>query len=357
MPKYQHLRLKLPSLSQWNKGQPDESEKWCGRTAGSMIHNYYVATRDPGGVAAAHDLLITNNQDGPTCDLVYRGGSLANQVAVPGYNLLVPVMRVKKSTWLREKLFPESDGARASILAGHPLDEKDVIAKVDKILRALEAFNPVLIWTGLSSSDGVSRPVRHLVCVSGYRVDPDGALWLHIDDPSSTAYADGKLRPLPLEGLIDGAKLLGIPDAIMQMEPDTKADDRPGRRYWLRAAVLFRPNQHSVNSTTDFWCDHQDSPGFEVAYTLEAEPRGSMVELPGDPRYPVSVSDREIAALWNAVARSGDPYPLSARRSWHNGIHIPKLNADERVYTMAPGRAVIAWFPEREPGNPIAAWS
>src|SRR5688572_13556032 len=107
MPKYPYLRLKVPSLSQWNKGQPEQSQVWCGRTAGAMMYNYYVATRDPGGVAAAYDLLITNNQDGPTCDLVFRGGPNANQVAVPGYNLLVAVMPLKLAgKWASEKLFP-----------------------------------------------------------------------------------------------------------------------------------------------------------------------------------------------------------------------------------------------------------
>ena len=43
-------------------------------------------------------------------------------------------------------------------------------------------FNPVLAYTGLSANAG--RP-RHIVVVSGYRVGPEGNLWLLIDDPGS----------------------------------------------------------------------------------------------------------------------------------------------------------------------------
>ncbi len=351
-----YLRLLIPTLSQGNDHDP-KSAVWCGRTASAMIQNYYIAARN-GGIEAARDLLVINNQDPAVANLAFRGGPKKNQVAVDGYNLVAGIQQQKQEKWVEHHLFPVNDGARAKILGGEPLTEEEIEARLDPILNGLEAFNPAIIYTGLSSSDGTKRPVRHLVCVSGYRRDLSGALWLHIDDPSSTAFdANGELKPLSLERVMEASKLAGIPDAIQQEHPDMLHHERPGRRYWLRAAVLFQPNRHSVHSKTDLWCDHADSKGFRVYVNHVLEPRGPMVEVAADPRYPVSLPEGAdvIGALWEAVAGSGDPYPLSARRSWHNGIHIPEtpgVTTDRNVYAAAPGRVVLAWFPERKPDQP-----
>jgi hypothetical protein len=384
--KYPYLRLKIPSLHQTND-QATDSDVWCGRTVAAMICNYYIATADPGGAEAVKSELVINQRDKPVYDLVFAGGPRANQIAVKDFLLLDAIQQFKKDGWEEHLLFPTeahiaalkierkdawqlcklaatSDAQRAEIFAGKALPEAEVQQRLIPVIRSLEAFNPVMIYTSLSSStDGNNRRVRHLVCISGYRRDPDGMLWLHIDDPSSTAYdpkqPDSKeLRGLTLEGVMEATKLLGFTDAITQLHPDITADKgAPGRRYWLRAAVLFQPNLNSINPSDDFWCDHQDSPGCRVYVNLQQEKRGSMVEVAGDPRFPVTLpEDRDpIPDLWDAVARSGEPYPLSTRRSWHDGIHIPfteSVTLDERVYAIAPGRVVIAWFPKRESGQP-----
>ena len=353
-PQFTHLRLRIPSLSQKNAAHP-KWDVWCGRTAGAMIANYYIATR-VGSFEDAKNELIENRRtdEAATSNFFYRGGSNDPEFAIPGYGLMVPVQREKSEGWSKKlPLFPKDDGARTAILAGEYLSEEEVIARCEPLIKGLEAHNPCLIWTGLSSHNGAKRLVRHLVVVSGYRVDAAGALWLHIDDPSSTSLDEnGNYRKyLALEKAMESSFLGEITNAIEQVEPDMVMDDKPGRRYWLRAAALFRPNANSINSNIDFWCDHADSPGFvcRVNYDRTVSP---LVDGPRNLAYPVALATEAAAGrLWSAAAKSGEPYLLSPLRTWNNGILIPATDGATEgngVHAVGLGTVAHAWFPESE---------
>ena len=104
------------------------------------------------------------------------------------FQILKSVESVNEKQKLRllEKLrahFGSLKGKRIAVwgLAFKPRTDDMREAPAVPLITGLESFNPAMIYTALSSSDGLvgasgtRRGVRHLVCVSGYRRDPDGA--------------------------------------------------------------------------------------------------------------------------------------------------------------------------------------
>jgi hypothetical protein len=83
------------------------------------------------------------------------------------------------------------------------------------VVEALQANNPVLIYTRLSTS----KNGRHIVVISGWKKQ-DGDLWLRINDPAN-----------PQPTLLQKRNL-----QLIQKKPDSFSE------YWVRATKLLDPH-------------------------------------------------------------------------------------------------------------------
>ena len=353
--KYRELRLKIPSLQQSNaKGHKGGSD-WCGRTSAAMIYNYYKAA-EAGGMGNAVSSMAVNRRDRPPYDLVLPDGTRI----VSGYNLIGAIQKAKPDGW---SCHPDHWDAAAGRLregkwmVAKPLypkearDGKPNEAKIREILagplRGLEMFNPALCYTGLSSSVSLSR---HIVVLSGYRVGPGGALWLHIDDPGSRYRVADDGSP-ELWGTAKIVMARTKETVLIQLEPETH-DTRAGRRYWLKASRLFEPN-HNSRDPDDLFCDHLNRPGLSVFYNDQVPTPASpcVVTSSAAAGLPIKLGDQgttpaQQLALAHEQARTADaPYPLGGNRVWHNGIHLMHAGNDE-VRSVAPGEIVFVRLPK-----------
>ncbi|HWB73965.1 MAG TPA: hypothetical protein VG755_03395 [Nannocystaceae bacterium] len=345
-PRFSRLRLVIPSIAQGNPGGYKGGAVWCGRTSAAMIHNYFTANRE-GGVAATKSKLIVNQRDKAPFDLVFGD---THKVAVDGFDLAGCVRRQKASY----KLYAERQGADQKPLwpmgarggVPSPTQQLEILAP---ILCALEAFNPVLFYSGLSSNADQSR---HIVVISGYRW-ARGELWLHIDDPSSRyTEKEGKPESWFLCGALTDPKAepgRSLASQLVQLPADSGTDE-PARRYLLRASRLFEPNLHSKRAD-DCWCDHSDSPGFTVLLSLEQEQKRELVECDtGEPGLPLELSasaTSKLAGLEAARAQAraaGAPFPLGSNRWWHDGVHL-FVEEEHAVRPLACGELVTARLP------------
>lgn len=352
--RYKELRLKIPSLYQINKDGKKGGQDWCGRTSAAMIYNYYVAARAGGMDNALGELAINQRKpEGPPYDLVLPNGT----PAVNGYFLLAAMLRAKPEGWAQD---PKAAGTPRALYpvgsrGGKP-DEATIRRILSPVLDALEMFNPAMFYSGLSSSEG--KP-RHIVVISGYRVGPQGALWLHIDDPGSQFRLDqsGEMNVWSTASNVTDRT---DEQVLIQLEPETH-DTLAGRRYWLKASRLFDANH--VSTRNDLWCDHMDRPGMCIYYNDRVpEPASVCVETsaPGA-GLPVQFVDPEgggpsamLPLAWANARASGAPYPLGGNRAWHNGIHFQDKNgalASKTVSAAAPGEIVFVRFPERGPDD------
>ena len=349
--KFPQLRLIIPSLSQYNNGP----NTWCARTSASMIFNYYYAARK-GGIDASKEKLIINQRDAAPYDLVFRDDerhasfcrASGPAIAALRYRLQQTFEEIKPRGWVRKALWPKE--AR-----GKKVTEAKIYELLAPVIESLEMFNPVLFHSGLSGG------TRHIVVISGYRVETDGSLWLHIDDPAPGLPRQRRGSPRSL-GLASNFKKGGVnPTEVIKQEPtDTDVDGRPGVRYWLKAAILFTKNDKTTQSDRDYWCDHgfpynpgDDSPGFTVTYNTKVpEPWSELVDADIEARYPVKIGEvtakkDPVADLWDAVGKGGAPFPLGRNRTWHDGIHIPRSAAgSDDVLAFGPGELLFARFPE-----------
>lgn len=345
-PRFSRLRLVIPSIAQGNPGGYKGGAVWCGRTSAAMIHNYFTANRE-GGVAATKSKLIVNQRDRAPFDLVFGD---TRKVAVDGFDLAGCVRRAKPSY----QLYADRQGADHGPLwplrgrggVPSPAQQLDILAP---ILRALEAFNPVLFYSGLSSNADQSR---HIVVISGYRW-ARGELWLHIDDPSSRySEKEGKPEAWFLCGALTDPKVepeRSLASQLVQLPADSGTDE-PARRYLLRASRLFEPNLHSKRAD-DCWCDHSDSPGFTVLLSLEQEQKRELVECDSnDAGLPLELSASATSKLAGLTAartqarEAGAPFPLGSNRWWHDGVHL-FVEEEAAVRPLACGELVTARLP------------
>lgn len=342
-PRYSRLRLVIPSIAQGNALGKKGGSDWCGRTSSAMIHNYFTATRG-GGIAATKSKLIVNQRDRAPYDLVFAD---TKAVAVAGYELAGTIRKAKPSY----VYYAARDGAEHPPLwpmaarKGVPTAAEQLVI-LAPVLRALEAFNPVLFYSGLSSNAGQSR---HIVVISGYRWQ-NGELWLHIDDPSSRyTEKEGK----PQDWFLCGAlteKAGSLATQLVQLPADSGTDE-PARRYLLRASRLFEPNLHSTR-TDDCWCDHSDSPGFTVVLSHVVEASRELVEADSsDPGLPLELAQSSVSRIAGLTAareqarKAGAPFPLGTHRWWHDGIHLFAEGDATAVRPLACGELVTARLP------------
>lgn len=374
--RYQKLRLILPSLCQFNERVTRND--WCGRTSSSMIYNYYYLIETNKTLESAREELVVNPGTREPYNLHFRDTlekkktwwtsgpyRLAALDARRQYALLPMLQEAKPRAYWHEgpngevqPLYPPKE--RGSEVP----TEQEVQLKLAPVIRALEAFNPVLFYSGLTSGE------KHIVAISGYEVRR-GQLWLHIDDPGQcwTEGAKFRIAALLRESLAHNEN---APDKIIDEEvPDAPVDpNRPGIRYWLRARVLFFPRLNTKGIPDDVWGDHGNPShvrdgsnrwGLSMYYTFDETPRTDLVLAVPLASYPVRLpdgktrTDEVIATLWDATVRSGAQFPIDAARTWSNGVRIPLEGSGaetDEVLALVPGQIVAARFGAPASGEP-----
>jgi hypothetical protein len=210
-----------------------------------MIYNYYqlVAHGEEG-----RDRFVVNHEDEE--NLVYPEVNGEYEIAASEFTLYEPLRRALEERGeettgqaSKEQLFPSDHEYRSSL----PLNESQAQEVLQPVIDSITANNPVLMYTGISAN--ADNP-RHIIVVSGYRVEND-TLWLQIDDPYMyEAPSDNNKW-----GSIDVENDLEVIDAGDLGET--------GATYWLRAQMLFEKNGFSPPDD-DYWCDHTSSPGLAV---------------------------------------------------------------------------------------------
>lgn len=335
--RYEKLLLDLPTLTQGN-ALASKSSLWCGRTAAAMVYNYYRRVQGLEG-------FVVNDQSGSRrADLLYPDGT----VAAPGYRLSEPMLRGLAEVHgedpargvTRLELFPVADRSG-------DVDDERALAILEPVFRALENFNPALIYTSISSS---RRGARHILAISGYRVDARGT-WLHLEDPATIPFDRHDIED-PDESRGRGpSKFRTLGASNLEVLDAGSPRDRRGAKYWLRITRLFEPNDNTVDQREDLFCDYWDKDNRVLRRcrvilppeSLSTEPAAAEVRIAGF-RAPLDFagdltgvdgaayeepdalrltrSTIDAAYEHTEAESSGGCYPLGASATWHGGVHL-----------------------------------
>ncbi len=304
--------LDIPSLSQGNKNNWKNSQLWCGRASSSMIYNYYqkVYGKDK-------KLIINNHEKG---NLYYPDGN----IAAPRYNLTEPLNKALKG-WERKKLYPSEKrkGKRQTI--------KEILQPV---FDSLNKNNPILFYSGISR--GVAN-ARHIIVISGYRIESNNKIWLLIDDPATMRDTDNKNEKSDFLGK-ENLEIL-----------DNGTWYRKGCKYWINAKRLFEENDHS-SKKVDLWCDHGDRPGFSVIINIKKTPN-SQYSHGGGLCFPQEKFSKEEAKRLYKDSENDtlNYYPITAYGWWHNGVHLSGKKNDD-IRAIADGKIIYTKLSRNE-GN------
>ncbi len=330
-PRYRKKVLEIPSLRQGNKNNK-KSGVWCGRTSASMIYNYYEAVR--GGTN-----FIINNEDDPNqpYDLVLNGKKALDYGLADFVRQAFP----PADAWLHTDHHP--DGSGPITATGAPVGKENRPAEVsedfavtalEKILESLDNNNPVLVYTGIAAD---VRWPRHIMVISGYKVAPDGRLWLQFDDPGGEGETTKHGRAVGDEGF--------EPQKVS--DKHVQQPEHHGRRFWFRAGRLFGRNDVSA-PTDDRYCDYYDHDRklirrllATVNTTIVAPPKFAWSE--SWLGAPYEGGDKELGTdieeLWRQVALADSLYPMGANRTWHTAVHIGRAEKTA-AWCFAPGQLI-----------------
>lgn len=315
--------LDVPTLYQGNANNSD-SKVWCGRTSASMVWNYYQRARGKG------DQLIVNQASKSPYELVRPDGTIACTLAgQSGRYYLYDQVAVTGKGWKNGPIFPQKDRPAS-------VSKAKMLEILEPLISGLDRNNPAVIYTSISGNETLPR---HIIVLSGYRVDDRGELWLLIDDPFK--------RKVDLLGA-SNFDTIGPPDGPELRDGGAEAK---GARYWLRAMRLFEENTHSTRAG-DLFCDHCDSPGLYSIYnpTLETPPSpyshtssSRSVVFPFDGANDVDSPVRHL--FRNETRAGGGFYPLGFFENIHGGVHLSPEAASgplAAVRSLAPGHVVAA---------------
>jgi murein DD-endopeptidase MepM/ murein hydrolase activator NlpD len=200
--------LDVPRLPEYN-GLAD-SWLWSGRTSAAMLHNYYCKALGKTSEYIGHK----TGKPGPGSagkyadNLRWVGGSNADAIAGVCDNGRCDLSQLfDKMGWkLQEGYLQKSPKEAIST------ERAEVEKRFSPIIDALNANNPVLIYTRLATS----KNGGHVVVISGWKKQ-DGDLWLRITDPTNP-----------------NVELLGEGNLqLVQQKPSSFSE------YWVRAKRLL----------------------------------------------------------------------------------------------------------------------
>ncbi|MBN1206564.1 MAG: SH3 domain-containing protein [Myxococcaceae bacterium] len=339
--------IEIPQLHQKNPKNKN-SAAWCGRTSASMIHNYYKM------LAGEADALISNQVNAPQmADSVYdtkrnlfypaAPGATA-QIAAPDWNLFEPLERIDgANSWTRPELYPV-----AGREAGTALSNESIAEILAPIFTSIDNNNPLIFYSSISMGrldadvgPGIQH-TRHIIVISGYELDDQGDIWLHIDDTVTMSELPGE----------DNDKIDFFGSANLRILDAGESLTR-GARYWLRARRLFEKNQRSEDAD-DLWCDHSDRKGFAVILNKDRATPNTRAHETTAYVFPVGTNNTclpsNVIQLHRTVEHQsqGGFFPIGANSIWHGGVHLPSAGGGA-VRACADGELVAARLaPEEE---------
>lgn len=317
--------LDIPSLSQINSANFEKSKLWCGRTSSSMIYNYYQM------VAGNGNQVIVNSVEHK--NLVYSDGS----VAADKYMLSEPLERAKKN-WNATplQLYPKNKRVQS-------LTTRLIAEILHPVIESININNPVQVYTGISNHPTLPR---HIVVISGYRIEDDGSIWLLFDDPATMSDTE-----------TPGEKSDHIGSNFLQIIDPGKSRVR-GARYWIKASRLFEENKHS-SVQGDLYCDHNDTPGFAVRINKTRTPDSTYAHYEEKNGFSLPQLVRGVEQLTATPADitnyyshtekefAGGYFPIGGNTTWHGGLHILGKDGDT-VHAVADGVVVYARMPVKD---------
>jgi len=379
-------RLRVPTLSQKNEthdnyiqspelakadgvdiGSSLYSKVWCGRTAASMVYNYFKQVQQHVLHLDRDASQFIRNNETPSegaLDLIYPDGGIAchnggNRIG-DYFHLYEPLNRAlaeirglgdgvwgstpPAAAWRQRTLLSDADRRAHAPGEGDVavFTDGDVRALLADVIDSIDRNTPVLAYTGLSKR----RAPKHIVVLSGYEERPDG-LWLHIDDPSTMVDREGEMHAEDLADLLEPNEAMAN---VLEVE-DAGVWGERGATYWLKATRLFEAHQHSPNET-DLWGDYATKEGLTVwihdtlvtpdsPYVREI---GRRAAFPVDLTKGIEVTDETIAWAYTITEQTNDGgyFPIGANLAWHGGLHFPNLDPTATVHALFPGTIVAA---------------
>ncbi|EYF02881.1 hypothetical protein [Chondromyces apiculatus] len=389
--------LKVPLLGQhYAKAGGTEgtgAQDWCGRTAASMTYNWYQLLE--GGDPKARYISHWGQDRGYYLDLRLPTGSRAfhQKPDDPPFN--EKVSGVKVGAGLEEVLQCTSNHLNA-----YPSSEKeqrDRYKKAEEIaeskprverafkpmLDVLRGNNPVVFFSGFSTSDKQRDSAIHIILLTGYAYLPDtsGAedLWLMVANPATF----GNLVRIDASGIppllvapsesndLAALERLGPQHNLIRLDHGDWTNARAALGL-IRARRLFQPNERSImryDLLMDYWAEgttetwgrgglfyYRDTPIEAPPEAVETSLRDMPVTFPfdgaGDAPSPVRY------LFLNEKQPGGGYYPLGLHQNLHSGVHLRPLNPPgplAPVRCLAPGYVVATRLSEALPAGFVNA--
>lgn len=370
-----HRILKVPLLGQYFVPRKGDEQDWCGRTSSSMLYNYVQLAQ--GGNPRSRYISHWDAGKYTFLDLRFPSGERAfhQHPTSPPFDRKLSGVRVNSAI---TELWPHyREGTLLPYAATQArLDEAATIARSEPrllthfapVIAAIDANNPLLIYTGFSRNR--SSP-GHLILIVGYAVLEHAGteqLWLAMADPSTTT---SKIVGAERGG-VQFFRTPGPPTAfgndLGALDQLTDAHTlirlrhgdwygRQGSMVLVRARAFFEQNT-SNDATYDLLMDdflNDGRKGGTFLYsTVPIEVPEALVEC-SDRRtvsFPFDDPSRAdgvrgpVAYLHDNEIGRGGFYPLGLFRNVHSGIHLEAPTAEPTpVRAMAAGQIVAVRLP------------
>lgn len=389
--------LKVPLLGQHYPGGPQD---WCGRTSSSMAFNYYqlaqggdveskfithwnagqpsyfVDLRYPGGQRAFHTVPTDPPFNANVDHYSVHGASNEDRdgfVVRPPANFVEAAQRQKLNAgevmgFTPSVILPYDEPnrlVRAAEIASSP---QHIASRLETILKALTSNNPVILYSGFSTS--FNSPI-HLILIAGYAYINDDSgrhLWLAIADPATH---ENKIKcgmlvpPTPKEKTdIAGLKSLsGNHDFIRVIPGDW--DNAKGALVLIRARKLFEDNKQST-ARGDLYMDYSETnrKGGTFLYShrwTPVPPELLYTNVMRSVAFPVDDRKerfRPSNCYVHTESAGAGLFPIGSQRNLHSGVHLERSRfapAGKAVRSMAPGYVVAVRMVSALPTPPAEA--
>jgi hypothetical protein len=354
--------IKIPLLGQYNGKWGGD---WCGRTAMSMLYNYYQLV-EGGDVKSRYikHWYGGHQNDNWIMDLRLPDTSRAfhtKPTDLPGQNL----SGYKVRGAITDNPFKYSEDILFKSTTENRLDE----AK-----KSLQANNPVVFYSGLSKAiikDGKLKPPIHIILITGYFIFKK-ELWLLLADPETDMTGRWKqeqpiLNHCKIEDLRN-SQTEGKDTILLFDENWTFWPNARGTLRLFKASRFFELHPKSG----DFFqipgkrllMDYYDSPGGVYFYSLTKKQTSTGMDVPSE----LILSSSSITATFPLASKIsfesplkyyhsnemnlqavGGYYGLGLNRNVHGGIHLcPDEKKRTAVRCTAAGYVVAARLPAKD---------
>ncbi|MCH9688222.1 MAG: hypothetical protein K0V04_42720 [Deltaproteobacteria bacterium] len=369
--------LKVPLMGQYFDSPTKKTQDWCGRTSGSMLYNYYELIK--GGDPRSRYITHWDADQYSFLDLRLPNGERAFHAhpTAPPFDDKLSGVRVNGAItelWphYREgKLLPfVKTKARLDQASAIMADESQIFSRFATVCAALDANNPLIIYSGLSRNR--TKP-GHLILIVGYaHIEIGGreTLWIAMADPSTTtSKIIGSNRGGVQFYRTPGPATNGGNDiaALSKLSADHNLirikngawTAQQGSLVLVRARTFFELNEGNeigfdllmddfTNGRQGGTYLYSTTPTEVPDAVLVSSDRRSVV-LPFDaakePRGP-------IAYLHDNETSAGGFYPLGLYRNVHSGAHLlPPERGLSPVHVAMAGQIVAVRLTGAVPGD------